>query len=73
MGPLDPVIMGLLDFGTFEPLLSSTTSSYFLLPPPISPTSYTLSYIILSLPTSSKFGLVWFGYVWFGMEGPSDD
>ena len=70
-GPWVPWNLGLLDFRTFEPLPSSTTSSYFLLPPPIS--SYTLlPLLLLSLPTSTWFDWVWFGLVWFGMGGSDD-
>ena len=53
-GPWDSWTLGPLDLGTLGPLPSSTTSSYFLLPPPLS-SSY-----------SPPLVWFWFGLVWYG-------
>ena len=54
LGPWDPLILGLLDLGTSlsTPQTPPHTSSYILLPPPIS------SYFFLPL---SSFSMVWYG------------
>ena len=69
LGPLDTWILVVFDFRTWGTLLSST-SSYFLLPPPISSSYFflpppKLSYLLLSLPSSSYFLLAPFTFFYF--------